>query len=252
MMTQYSNHDIIEKAQAAGLDLSLLYEAVLDLSSAGLATANCVNQAAGILLRDLGLPQYFFTHITKDSLVELLRAIASDMKEENGRFVLRGQVSPIDFDTTDNDSKQSVRIATRETRNAMETLLEKTVIGHRREYYYNPENDYYTYIISQKTIKDFPAEKFTKSPFLYAINKKDDAFPLATRKRYENFLEKSKLETIPLTQFFNLPDTTGSAEDLCRPWLHHPPRLLGSISFRKSRGKHLCLLTLYKRGAYPA
>ncbi len=207
MMTQYSNHDIIEKAQAAGLDLSLLYEAVLDLSSGGMTTANCINQAAGILLGDLGLPQYFFKHIRKESLVELLRAIASDMKEAEGKLVLRGQVAPIDFGTDDSDNRQSVRIATGETRDAMESLLEEIVAAHRREYYYSPENDYYTYIISPEAIKDFPAETFAASPFLFSINKEDDAFPSATRKRYENFLAKSKKEVIPLTQFFNLPDT---------------------------------------------
>ena len=51
---------IIERAQSVGLDPKVLYEAVIDLSSEGLMTANCINLAAGILLEDLGLPNYFF------------------------------------------------------------------------------------------------------------------------------------------------------------------------------------------------
>jgi glutamate dehydrogenase len=58
--------DIIEKAQDAGLDLRILYEAVIDLSADGLLTANCINLAAGILLKDLGLPRYFFDNINKN------------------------------------------------------------------------------------------------------------------------------------------------------------------------------------------
>ena len=38
--------DIIKKAQSVKLDPSLLYEAVIDLSSEGLVTANCIIMAA--------------------------------------------------------------------------------------------------------------------------------------------------------------------------------------------------------------
>ena len=54
---------IINKAQSVNLDSKILYEAVIDLSSEGLITANCINMAAGILLDKLGLPNYFFENI---------------------------------------------------------------------------------------------------------------------------------------------------------------------------------------------
>jgi len=55
--------NIIAKAEGLGLDPRVLYEAVIDLSSEGLLTANCINMAAGLLLQDIGLPKYFFEHI---------------------------------------------------------------------------------------------------------------------------------------------------------------------------------------------
>ena len=71
---------IIAKAREAGLDISLLYEAVIDLSSQGLQTAGSINLAAGILLNDLGLPGYFFKTITKAALVNLLQFIAASTR----------------------------------------------------------------------------------------------------------------------------------------------------------------------------
>ncbi|MBU2451677.1 MAG: hypothetical protein KJ668_00020, partial [Proteobacteria bacterium] len=71
---------IIEKAQSVKLNPSVLYEAVIDLSSEGLITANCINLAAGILLDDLGLPGYFFETITKESLKHILGSIAKSIK----------------------------------------------------------------------------------------------------------------------------------------------------------------------------
>ncbi len=102
-----------------------------------------------ILLKDLGLPNYFFRHIDKESLVELLKAIASDIHMVNGRPVLRGQVAPIDF--ADSSGRQSVRIATGETRDSVELFIEKLISGRRREYYFSPESDYYTYIAQTRT-----------------------------------------------------------------------------------------------------
>ena len=63
--------DIINKAEGVGLlDPRLLYEAVIDLSSRGLITANCINMAAGILLENFGLPQYFFEHILQKDFTD--------------------------------------------------------------------------------------------------------------------------------------------------------------------------------------
>ena len=139
--------DIINRAQSEGLDSRLLYEAVIDLSSKGLITANCINLAAGILLEDLGLPHYFFTHIQKDSLVGLLQAIANSIQLIDDKVVLYDRVGHIDFDFTQGSDLQWVRIATEETRDSMELALAEPICGHPREYYFSPKSNYYTYII---------------------------------------------------------------------------------------------------------
>ena len=159
--------DIISKAEAVGLDLRILYQSVIDLSGNGLLTANCINLAAGILLQDLGLPNYFFAHITKQSLTQLLQSIASNIRVVEGHAALFGRVAHIDFDLSYESEEQRVRIATEETRDSMEAVLEELLPGHRREYYYSPENGYYTYIIRSETVADFAKEDFKKSPFVF-------------------------------------------------------------------------------------
>ena len=72
--------DIIDKAQSVNLDPRVLYEAVIDLSSEGLITANCINLAAGILLTDLGLPNYFFENIKKEEIQEINKLLG-EIKE---------------------------------------------------------------------------------------------------------------------------------------------------------------------------
>ena len=47
---------IINKAQSVKLNPSVLYEAVVDLSSEGLLTANCINMAAGSCWRNWDFP----------------------------------------------------------------------------------------------------------------------------------------------------------------------------------------------------
>ncbi len=106
--------DIISKAEAVGIDLRILYQSVIDLSADGLLTANCINFAAGILLQDLGLPPYFFAHITKQSLTQLLQSIASNIRVLEGRAALFGRVAHIDFDLSYEAEEQRVRIATEE------------------------------------------------------------------------------------------------------------------------------------------
>lgn len=198
---------IIGKAEAAGLDLRILYQAVIDLSADGLLTANCINLAAGILLQELGLPPYFFANITKKSLTQLLQAIASGIKVVDGRAALFGRVANIDFDLSYGPTGQSVRIATEETRDSMEAILEELLSGHRREYYYSPENGYYTYIIRSETITDFDKNDFEKSPFLFALAGDLSVTPEPTRRRYHRFLELSEQSTTPLVQVFNLPES---------------------------------------------
>ncbi|MGW8193554.1 MAG: NAD-glutamate dehydrogenase domain-containing protein [Desulforhopalus sp.] len=198
---------IIAKAESLGLDPGVLYEAVIDLSSDGLLTANCINMAAGILLEDLGLPRYFFENINKEPLTHLLQSIAASIKVVDGRVILSGRVAQIDFDATHAVTPQRVRIATEETRESMEAVVEELISGHRREYYYSQESRYYTYIIRPETVADFPEEAFKESRFLFTLAGDYSATPEPTRRRYEKFLRESEKSVIPLFGVFNLPET---------------------------------------------
>ena len=198
---------IITTAESVGLDPRVLYEAVIDLSSEGLLTANCLNLAAGILLQDLGLPKYFFQNIDKVPLANLLQAIATMVKVVDGRVKLSGRVAQIDFDATQSGVVQWVRIATEETRESMETVLEPLISGHRREYYFSPESKYYTYIIRPETVVDYPREAFDNSRFLFSLAGDYQVTPAPTRKRYEKFLRESEESLTPLIGVFNLPES---------------------------------------------
>ncbi len=197
---------IINRAQRVKLNPSVLYEAVIDLSSEGLVTANCINKAAGILLNDLGLPDYFFETITKESLKYILASIAKSIKLQDGKVVLNSWVAGIDFDLAQGSQIQRVRIATKETRDRMEELLNAQLAGHRREYYYNPESEYYTYVFRHETVADFPADDFSDSRFLFNMDKDYGDTPRLTRNRYEKFLGEVSSDVIPLIEVFNLSD----------------------------------------------
>jgi len=199
--------DIIFQAESVGLDPKILYEAVVDLSSEGLLTATCINMAAGILLQDLGLPKYFFQHIQKDQLINILQAIAVSMKIEDGDVMLTSRVAPVDFNTAASGVIQKVRIATEETRDTMEALLEELLTGHRREYYYSPASRYYTYIILPETVADFTREDFVTSRFLFSLVGDDAGTLEPTKRRYEKFLLQCEQSTTPLIGVFNLPET---------------------------------------------
>lgn len=199
--------DIIDKAESVGLDPRLLYEAVIDLSTEGLLTANSINIAAGILLEDLGLPKYFFENIQKDSLEHLLQSIAASIKIVDGKVTLYKSVANIDFDLSHGSEIQRVRIATEETRDSMEGLLEDQISGHRREYYYSPESKYHTYIIRPGTVPDFGPEEYTDSRFLFSIAGDYAVTPEPTRRRYEKFLRTCEQQVAPLIEVFNLPET---------------------------------------------
>jgi len=199
--------DIITRAESVGLDPRILYEAVIDLSSEGLLTANCINMAAGILLEDFGLPRYFFAHIRKAALAHLLQTIAGSIKIVDGRVMLYGRVTQIDFDAAQAGVAQKVRIATEETRDSMEAVLEELILGHRREYYYSPSSGYYTYIIRPETVADYPPEAFSDSRFLFTLAGDYTVTPEPTRRRYEKMLKECESSTIPLIAVFNLPET---------------------------------------------
>ena len=195
---------IINKAQSVNLDSKILYEAVIDLSSEGLITANCINMAAGILLDKLGLPNYFFENITKDSLKNILASIATSMKYQNGTVILHSGIGNIGFDLEQGTQIQRMRIATEETRDAMETALQPLLTGHRREYYFCPENNYYTYIFRSETVKDYKNEDFDKSKFLFSLAGDYAITPNFTRQRYEKFLTNVEKSATPLIEVFNL------------------------------------------------
>ncbi|MFO7751832.1 MAG: NAD-glutamate dehydrogenase [Desulfobacteraceae bacterium] len=200
--------DIIGKAESVELDPRVLYEVVIDIASEGLITANCINMAAGILLHDLGLPNYFFKNISQGSLKHILESIATSIKLQDGKVILYGRVAHVDFDLSDgSDVQQRVRIATAETRDSMEKILEALIAGHRREYYYSPENRYYTYIIRPETVNDYPKEDFADSRFLFNLAGDFTTTPEPTRQRYERFLLDSEKSVYPLIEVFNLPET---------------------------------------------
>ena len=198
---------IITKARELGLDPGLLYEAVIDLSAGGLLTAKSINQAAGILLSELGLPQYFFATITKESLTKLLEAIALSIKTVDGKIRLHGRVAQVDFGQDAEQATLRVRIASEETREAMENLLENQMSGHRREYYYSPESGYSTYIIRPETVADYQLTDFKKSRFLFHLAGDFNVTPKPTRQRYELFLKTNEKSTLPLIELYNLPET---------------------------------------------
>ena len=197
---------IIQKAQGVKLNPSLLYEAVIDLASEGLITANCINMAAGILLNDLGLPDYFFETITKESLKSILASIAKSIKFDGDKVVLDSWAADIDCGLTQGSQIQRVRIATKDSRERMEQILDKLLVGHRREYYYNPDSEYYTYVFRQETVADFDPSQFADSPFLFNMDQDYTVTPRLTRQRYEKFLESLAGNVTPLVEVFNLSD----------------------------------------------
>ncbi|MBU2453091.1 MAG: NAD-glutamate dehydrogenase, partial [Proteobacteria bacterium] len=101
---------------------------------------------------------------------------------------------------------QRVRIATKETRDSMEKVLDTQLAGHRREYYYNPESEYYTYVFRPEIVKDFKAADFNDSRFLFSQDLDYTSMPRLTRNRYEKFLETVSTKVIPLIEVFNLSD----------------------------------------------
>ena len=198
---------IITKAQSVKLDPSLLYEAVIDLSSEGLMTANCINLAAGILLNDLGLPDYFFKTLTKESLENILASIAKGINLKNNKVELHSWVADIDFGVSQGSQIQRIRIATRETRESMERVLGAQLAGHRREYYYDPDSEYDTHIFRQETVEDYEEHDFEASRFLFSQDQDHATTPQLTRNRYENFLKNNATAIIPLIEVFTMSDT---------------------------------------------
>ena len=190
-------HSVLRIAQRAKLDPNLLYEAVIELSNEGLLTAGCVNHAARILLTQLGLPAYFFRHISKDALKRVLRAIGTNMQRKDGEFVLRGAVAEVQFDV---DGGVQVRIATAQTHDRMETVLNPVMAGHRVEYYFGREHQYYTYIIRPDPCPEIAELKPGASAFAFAGPSASAEMPRVTRERYESFLRRVLGSVVPLIE----------------------------------------------------
>ena len=185
---------IIAKAESVGLDLRVLYEAVIDLSSEGLLTANCLNLAAGILLQDLGLPRYFFQNINKVPLANLLQSIATIVKVVDGRIDACTAGSPRSISMPPSPGMvQWVRIATEETpgqhgdsarTRSSPVIAASTIIS--------PESSYYTYIIRPETVADYSRRAFDNSRFLFTLAGDYHVTPSRRGRRYEKFLNESE------------------------------------------------------------
>ena len=230
---------IVSQAKRVNLNPSLLYEAVIDLSSEGLITANGINRAAGILLNDLGLPPYFFETLSKESLKHILSSISKSMTVQGDKVELGAWVADINVDLGQDSQLQRVRIATRETRSAVEKLLDTQLTGHRREYYYNPEKDYYTYIYRPETVTDYAEHQFSGTRFLFGLDQDYDKTPRLTRNRYEKFLGETQESVIPKIEVFSLSDI-GEVRfmfnsDFGRPQLHVLRRLFADHGLIISR-----------------
>ena len=193
---------IINKANSVNLNPGILYESVIDLSSEGLITATCINLAAGVLLEDLGLPNYFFENITKESLKHMLSSIATSMNVVNGKAILKGNVENVNFDLIDGEDLHTIRIATNDTSEHMEKIIGPSITGHRREYYFCPKSKYHTYIISPDTVKDFDKHKFETSKFLFNLTADDVTTPKPTRDRYEHVLDATEKTVTPLVRVY--------------------------------------------------
>ncbi|MCX7705760.1 MAG: NAD-glutamate dehydrogenase [bacterium] len=191
--TQISS--IVEKAKSCGLDPSLLYECVIELTNEGLLTAACINAAAGILLSELGLPSYFFRGLSRDSLKTMLKTIASNIRIENNQYVLRSEVSEVPLKV---EGGVQVRIATDENRDRMEKVLNPVMSGNRIEYYFGKKQRYYTYIIRPEKCKELNGLKDGESPFAFNNIVSGIPIPTATKKRYEEFLEKVNKSFLPV------------------------------------------------------
>ncbi len=188
---------IVAISREKGLDSALLYETVIELSNEGLLTAGGLNSAAGILLTQLGLPEYFFRNISKDALKRVLRAIAGNLQFHDGEYVLRSEVSEARLDV---DGGVQARIATPENRDRMEAVLNPVMAGNRIEYYFGRERQYYTYIIRPERCKEWRDLAEGESPFAFNQIAAGPPIPEPTRKRYDAFLRRCNRSVVPLIE----------------------------------------------------
>lgn len=254
---------IIEKAKRCGLEASMLYECVIELAGEGLLTANCVNAAAGILLEDLGLPEYFFRGISKESLKTVLKTIASNLQKENNQYVLRSEVSEVSLSM---EGGVQVRIATDENLKRMERVLNPVMSGNRIEYYFGKKHHYYTYIIRPEKCKELKDLKEGESPFAFNQMISGTPVPEKTRKRYEKFLCNSSKSCVPLVTV-SMAAQTGETrimfkEDFSKSILPVIRRMLEELditlnrayweTYRGKTGRVESICSLYLDGKIPS
>lgn len=249
----------VERVRRSGMDASLLYESVIELADEGLLTAGAVNAAAGILLEELGLPDYFFHHISKPALKDVLRAIATHMRWRNGRFELTGDVAEARFDV---DGGVQARIATEETRDRMEAVLNPVMSGRRIEYYFSPQRRYYTYIVRPDTCKELAEVPPGASRFAFAANPDYEGMPPATRERYEAFLRRAEDAVVPVVEVTPSETTDETRimfrEDFCTSPLPLIRKLISDLgltlnrayweTYRGKCGRVVSICSLYVAG----
>ena len=189
--------DIGDKTTAAGLDIALLYEAIIELTNEGLLTAVCLNEAVSILVADLGLSTYFFQNISKNALKNILRVIGRNITRVDGNFVLHGELAEVQLDV---DRGVRVRIANAETRDRMESLLGSAMIGGRVEYYFGKEHRYHTYLVRPEPCKELDELGKGESPFAFSRSECKAAIPERTRQRYIGFLKRTQGEATPVVE----------------------------------------------------
>ena len=228
---------IIAQARDRGLDTSLLYESVIELASEGLLTAGAVNAAAGILLADLGLPNYFFGTISKEALKRVLWSIAMNIEPREGRFVLRSEVSEARLSV---DGGVQARIATAENRDRMEAVLNPVMAGRRVEYYFGRARQYFTYIIRPEPCKAVAELAPGESPFAFNQIVSGPPVPDETRVRYESFLRRCAASVIPLVEVSDSPATRETRvmfrDDFGRSALPTIRRMLTELGLTLNRG----------------
>jgi len=191
------SRSLVDVARQKGLDPALLYETIIELAGEGLLTATCLDAAGRILLTQLGLPRYYFTHLSADALKRVLRTIAGNLERRDGDLILRSEVSEAHFDV---DGGIQARIATPEHLERLEAALNPVMAGHRIEYYFAQEYQYHTYITNPERCLEWDELAPGQSPFAYNQVTVGPPVPEATRRRYETFLRKNSGRAVPLVE----------------------------------------------------
>ena len=192
-----------EFAEHMGLDTSTLYEAVIELADEGMLTARCINAAAAILLTELGLPEYYFRHLSKEPLKRMLQVIATNIRAEDGHVILASESAHLICSVEENIQ---ILIANSETRDDMEAATDNDISRWRSEYYFSPEHGYYTYIIKYDHCPKSDELGPDDTSFAFARTRSNLFVPQETSHRYEAFRRKDQ-ESVT-----NLVEVTTSAK----------------------------------------